>query len=236
MLNNFTVSQKLLSGFGLLVLLLLISNSTGYIGLVNLTDDINIIGNEEAPITDAANEMKISLLTARNAMEEYKSATTVVISNTQNIATDGLLAIFDETVVDFDKFGEVILKGGNLGEVKVTATDNPKLAAAVEASNAIHDDQFQPAARAMIVASKKLVSTNQKKQLAKQQLDDAYLAVLSQADKAEDLISESSQLKKNATLFSAYIDKPIVTQCIYGDLYFVDIIFTRWPRRPFQII
>ena len=72
MFGHLKVSQKLGAGFGIMILLIIISSFSGYSGISSLQRDIFIIGSEEAPIIDAANEMKVALMIGRNAMEEFK--------------------------------------------------------------------------------------------------------------------------------------------------------------------
>ena len=205
-MNGLKVSHKLSIGFGILLLLIGVSSFSGYLGIHSLQRDIFSIGSEEAPLVNTADKMKLSLMTGRNAMEEFKGATAIILGedNTQDIQSS--LAVFESTIADFDKSASLILQGGNSDSNSIIyPTDNPELAEEVRKADEIHNQQFQPAARQMIQAGNQLTESYKEKQTALIALRAEFSAILELADKAETLIYQLND-KNNIDQYVGLID------------------------------
>ncbi len=205
-MNALKVGHKLSIGFGVLLLLIGISSFSGYSGINSLQRDIFAIGSEEAPLVNTADQMKLSLMTGRNAMEEFKGATAVMFGGDKLQDIKSSLDKFESTVIDFDKSADLILRGGTSNSnTKVYATDNPKLAAEVRKADEIHNQKFQPAARQMIQAGNKLAASYNEKQIALASLKNAFNAILVDADNTETLIYQNAD-KSNVEQYVGLID------------------------------
>ncbi|MEH6812733.1 MAG: methyl-accepting chemotaxis protein [Motiliproteus sp.] len=153
-MSNMKVLHKLMIGFGVMLALLLASNFSGYQGIHALDNALHIVGDEEAPLIDAANEMKISLLFGRNAMEEYKGATAAIFNTDSGLISESK-EHFENSVQRFDLLVGAIIDGGVMDNGQtVIATDNTQLADLVRQADTLHNEKFQPAAYALIKAGK----------------------------------------------------------------------------------
>ncbi len=91
-------------------------------------------------------------MTGRNAMEEFKGATSVIVTQANQRELDRSITNFEQSVIDFDQSITAIIEDGTInGGVVVLPTDNPQLANEVLLADKVHNDKFQPAAAAMIV-------------------------------------------------------------------------------------
>lgn len=206
MLENLKVSQKLMLGFGTMLLLILAASLSGYTGIGSLQRSIIVIGSEEAPIIDAANEMKVALMTGRNAMEEFKGATAVIIKSSTETELQASITAFEQSVLSFDDSINAILAGGTIGDgLVVIATDNPQLVDEVKKADQIHNEQFQPAARDMIIAGKQLIQSYQQQAQAKLKVTEIFRQVMLLADQAETVIQQHAD-RANAAQYSALVD------------------------------
>ena len=113
--RNLLVGKKLAVGFGSLLVLIVVASWTGLSGITNVSDAMYAIGDEESPLVEAANEMKISLLVARNAMEEYKSATSVMATDDEKLLNN-IVSAYEQSLVDFDLLNGAIVEGGTLAD------------------------------------------------------------------------------------------------------------------------
>ncbi|WP_299201826.1 methyl-accepting chemotaxis protein [uncultured Amphritea sp.] len=185
MLSSLKVSQRLMLGFGLLALLLVITNFTGYRGISNISEALHVVSEEEAPLIDAANEMKVALMEGRNRMEEFKGATAVIF-NQKGSAIDESKAGFAVTVKTFDKLVEAILNGGAIdGGGVVIATNNKELAQLVRDADALHNNEFQVAAQTLFESGNQLVKAKESSDLAMLDMEKTVNAVLAGANHLE---------------------------------------------------
>jgi len=151
MFDNVKIGAKLACSFTVIALFVLAASVTGYLNMQKIARTVVVIGDEEAPLMNAALEMQLSLTRARKSLEEYYSATSVV-STTDKEKANAVAKAFDHDVVEYDLLGDAIVAGGETRIGRVIATDNPELLRLTEAADDFHDRKFQPAARAMIEA------------------------------------------------------------------------------------
>ena len=95
--NDLRLGRKLGIGFGVLVLLLIITGYVGFSGIQSVSRSLFIVGDKEAPVADMSMEMKMALLATRNAMEEFKSATAVLATDDES-ALAGIEKTYQQAV------------------------------------------------------------------------------------------------------------------------------------------
>jgi methyl-accepting chemotaxis protein len=116
------------------------------------------------------------------------------------------ISTFEQSLVDFDQSADAILQGGTLGSgLEVYPTDNPLLATKVKQADQIHNQQFQPAAKAMIDAGKQLVASYGQRSQAKVKMEQAFELVMLQADEAETVIQQQAD-RSDAGHFAGLVD------------------------------
>jgi methyl-accepting chemotaxis protein len=105
---------------------------------------------EEMPLADCAMEAKFAIATSRMALEEIAQATTE-----EEIAE--ILPEYNKSISDFDELLTAVLKGGDIGEIKVVATDNDAISSAAEQLDIDHG-HFQQAADSMISKRQEMIA------------------------------------------------------------------------------
>ena len=157
MFKNRALGTKIVLGFMLMTAFIAVSGVVGYRGLQVVGDALYRVGDEEAPVVDMANEMKLSLMTAREAMGEYKAAT-AALATTNEQALDDITKSYQVAVDDFDTFAAGILEGKTLEDgTVVIKTDNDELAQLVRSADQTHNEEFQKAAATLIEKGKNLL-------------------------------------------------------------------------------
>ena len=156
--KNLKISKKLAIGFGSMLVLVIVAGTVGYSGIQTVGHSLFVVGNEEAPLVDMAMEMKVTLMTARNAMEEFKSASAAIATDNES-DLEAIEARFNQTLEDFDKYTKAILEGAELDDgTVVIKTDNTGLASMVQEAGAVHDSKFQTAAKRMMSDGRDLLA------------------------------------------------------------------------------
>ena len=159
------------------------------------------MGDEEAPVVDMANEMKIALWMARNSMEEFKGASAALATDDLE-ALDGVAQAYQEAVTNFDVFADAILEGTTLEDgTVVIRTDNDDLARLVRQSDDVHNSKFRTAAAEMMTVGRDLLRSKAKAQQAMEAMEEAYETVFNGADQLEVAIKKKMAAKR-ATLQS----------------------------------
>ena len=157
--TNFKIRTKLTIGFGSLLLLIIIGGVNGYKGLRQITQALVTVGDKEAPIVEAASDLKMSLLTMELNLDAYRSASFVLATDNQA----RLIAIeqaYLKTMEEFDALVDVVLSGGVLPDgVRVAKIDNPQLLALVHEASALHNGKAKQAAERMMDEGRKLLAT-----------------------------------------------------------------------------
>ncbi len=188
--KDIKIGKKLAIGFGSLLVLLVAASFVGFKGIQTVGQSLFIVGSEEAPLVDMANEMKISLMTSRNAMEEYKGATSALATDDKN-TLGSIKESYDETLAEFDKFAGAILEGARLeGGTVVIKTDNEKLADLVRDADEVHNNKFQAAANEMMKAGQELLVQKANTDRAMEEMEKIYDEVYDDAGNVEEMISE----------------------------------------------
>ncbi len=211
------IGTKLAVGFGLLLLLMVITAVISYIGLQNVGRSLKIVGEEEAPLVDMANEMKISLMKARATLQEYTRASGLKSSGQEDRLTE-LAGTYLSTLEDFDRYANAILNGGEVGDVVIIKTDNQDLANLVEKADEIHKMKFQKAAQGMMDEIAVAMAADADAWVAMADMEKIYDEVLLDLSKVEELISFELDSKSQAATSVAALDRVIREQVPLADM------------------
>lgn len=195
--KNLKIGKKLTIGFGCMVVLLALTGYFGFDGIRTVSRSLFIVGDEEAPLADMAMEMVISLWAARNAMEEYKSAT-AVLSTDDEESLARIEKDYQQALEDFNAFAEAILNGATLeGGIKVIKTDNERLATLTRQAADVHDNKFQAAADEMMRNGKELLKRKAELNQAMENMESIYDEVHEDSSVVEEMIS--TEIKRRAS-------------------------------------
>ncbi len=195
--KNLKIGKKLAIGFGSLVFLLALTGFFGFNGIRTVSHSLFVVGDQEAPLADMAMEMGISLWASRNAMEEYKSATSVLSTDDEESLGE-IEKDYQQSLKDFDTFAEAILNGATLeGDLKVIKTNNEKLAALTRQAAEVHDKKFQVAADEMMQDGKKLLKKKAELDQAMEDMENIYDQVYKNSSNVEEMIS--NEINKRAS-------------------------------------
>lgn len=195
--KNLKIGKKLGIGFGCMVVLLALTGYFGFDGIRTVSRSLFIVGDEEVPIADMAMEMIVSLWTARNAMEEYKSATSALSTDDED-SLEGIESKYQQALEDFDRFSNAVLNGATLeGGVKIIKTDNERLAELTRQAAEYHDSKFQVAADEMMRNGKELLKKKAELDLAMKKMESIYDEVHEDSTIVEEMIS--SEINKHAS-------------------------------------
>ena len=186
--KNLKIGAKLGIGFGILLLLLVVAGLVGYRGLTTVSHSLVVVGDEEAPVVDAANGMRISLMAATTSMDEFRAATAALATDDQSQLAD-IEESYRQTLKDFDSAADAILAGGTLaGGVKVVKTDNPQLADLIRQTNELHDTKYQPAAEKMMAEGRELLARKAAADAAMANMEEAFEVVATDVSSMEEII------------------------------------------------
>ncbi|WP_207060806.1 methyl-accepting chemotaxis protein [Motiliproteus sp. SC1-56] len=188
--RNLLIGSKLAIGFGTLLVLIGAASFVGFNGIKKVDHSLQVVGNEEAPIVEAANEMKLELMVARNAMEEFKGATATIATDNE-VALEEILRNYQASVEAFDIYNGAIVEGGTLPDGSVVIkTDNPELANLVRQSDEVHNGEFQKAATEMQARGRMLIESAKQADAAMLNMEAAFDQVVDLADQAETVFKE----------------------------------------------
>ncbi len=197
--KNLKIGNKLAIGFGSLLLLMAIASFVGFNGIQKVGHDLFVVGNEEAPVVDMANKMEISLIKARNAMEEFKSATSVLATDDESLL-EAIVQNYNQTLADFNRFANAILEGAMLEDgTIVIKTENEELAKMIRSANEVYNNKFKVAANEMMQVGRDALKEKAKSDKLMKEMERVYDSVYSEASSVETLIADeiTERGKKN---------------------------------------
>lgn len=204
--KDVKIAGKLFIGFGSIIALLLVISIISLIGLQSVGRSLEIVGDEEAPLVDMANEMKISLMEGKATLEEYARSSGLKSAGLEGRLKEIKSAYF-ATLEEFDVFADAILKGGTVGDIVVIRTDNKDLAKLVEQADEVHNSKFQVAAQNMMDQISIAMAAETEAWAAMAAMEDIYDEVYADASIVEQLIStEIADRSKNANTVKAMND------------------------------
>ncbi len=186
---DLSIGRKLGIGFGMVLLLLVVSSLVGFYGIKRVSHSLFVVGDKEMPLADMAMEMKISLMEAMGAMDEFKSAS-ASIATADRSALDGIVKDYEEANNRFTRFAGAVLNGATLGDGEVVLkTDDPELENEVRRVNAIFSGKFQPAGQKMIREGRLLLQKKDNADAAMGEMEKAYDKLYQVASDMEEFVS-----------------------------------------------
>ncbi len=213
MLKNVKLGTKIIAGYLLLIAFVIATGSVGFWGTKTVAKSLHIVGSEEAPLVDMAKEMKISLITARNTMEEFKAASAALATDDASVLEE-IQQTYQQTLDEFDSFADAILEGATFDNgYVVIKTDNEELAELVRLSDDIHNNKFQVAASEMIQAGRDLLARKADADSAMVSMEEACNLVSEGADQLETAIKDTIETKE-AVATTAEEVKDILNQWV----------------------
>ncbi len=186
--TDLKIGKKLGIGFGIMLLLITIASYVGFHGIKRVAHSLFVIGDEEAPIAELGMEMKLSLLDATNALDEFRSASSA-IATADRKALDRIMRHYNQAIEEFDRCSMAIINGGRLEDGRVIIrTSDEKLAGLVRRAAKIHSEKFRGAAKAMMQEGRALLDKEDAAKQAVQDMEQIYREIYKQATAIEDLI------------------------------------------------
>ena len=199
MLKNLGLGTKIIAGYLIIIVFVVITGLVGYNGIKTVARSLVQVGDEEAPVANSSMEMQLALMTARDAMGEFKSATTVLATDNAEVLNE-IEAEYRTTLEEFDTFASAIIDGATLdGGTVVIKTDNEALAALVRQSADVHDKRFQVAADSMIQTGRQLLTTKAERQTAMEAMETVFKEVIAEASSVEETIGAEIDRRSSAT-------------------------------------
>ncbi len=186
---DIKIGRKLGIGFGIVLFFLVVSSLVGFYGIKRVSHSLFVVGDKEMPLADMAMEMKISLLEAMTAMDEFKSAS-AALATADRSALDGVVKEYEQATSRFSRFADAALNGATLadGEV-VLKTDDPELESQIRKVKAVCFGEFQPAAQKMMQEGRLLLAKKEDADRAMDEMEKTYDEAYQLASDMEEFVS-----------------------------------------------
>jgi methyl-accepting chemotaxis protein len=193
----------------------------------HVSGEARAILNEEVPLADMANELKISMSQTRLMLEEFIQASDPSALDRLEQEYKGWIAAFDERV-------GAILRGGRVQGQAIVPTDNAKIRSAVEELDRNHAD-FQKSAVALMAAYRDMLSKSQEAAGAMNRLDENGRqadALLTQVETLAGDSMTSAKTQGQSAKVRAVVFMLVVTLIALGVGIFLGTVITRGIVRP----
>lgn len=199
MFKNTGLAKKIVSGYLVIIALVLVTGLVGTSGIRTVAACLARVGDEEAPVANTSMEMQLALMSSRDAMGEFKAATSVIALE-DTAALDELEKEYRRTLEAFDASVKAIIEGGTLENgTKVIKTDNKALADLVVQSAQKHDETFQAAADGLIKTGRELIALKGERESAIEAMETVFDQVVKDAAAMEELVSAEVNTRSKAT-------------------------------------
>lgn len=191
------LGMKLIGSFVFMALLTAIVGGIGFSGIRTVARSLTQVGDEEAPVVDMANKMKLCMMVGRNAMEEYKGATSPLSSIDEGRIGE-IIKNFELAIEQYDTATTAILSGGKSSDgTVVIQTENTALNNLVREADDYHA-QFQRHAAELVTSGKKMITKKDVRDKAMEDMEDAYFKVINRGSGVEkQFAAEVDALLKN---------------------------------------
>jgi methyl-accepting chemotaxis protein len=202
-LQDIAIGRKLGIGFGVQLLLIILSILVGLIGIIIVANALISVGEVHAPVSHMSNEMKQSILAGRECMEELKGEVSVR-GEVDMRALDENEKIYEQSVESFDLYANAILNGDtDIDGETIIATENEQLARLVRQAVEMHNRDFQVAATDLITAARDDVEAQQAAKAAMLAMEQAFDQVVEVADQAETVVQRTVDRGKRSASTAA---------------------------------
>jgi methyl-accepting chemotaxis protein len=185
LLSNVSIRAKLLTGFTVLALLVVMVGAVGYNGIKEVSEAADIILDEQVPIADFSMELAINLITTRDLLGEY-------LSDTEGL--DGTEKEFDEA------FAGLREEYAGKGKLILDREEEEK----VDKFGDMMDD-YEKAAREMLAAHKESVESDNESSVLMEKLDAQVGPLMERAKKANFTLDDFEQINELVMLVNDYI-------------------------------
>jgi len=170
--HNLTIARRLGLGFGCMVLLILGSGITGYVGLDQLSETLQQISNRQVGLMDAAMELNIDRLKILNSADELLEGA----SGEADGEDHDLEHNAEQLTISLTNFAGQINK---LQQLQGTQGEEIKQ---VNTVNALFKQKFSPAAALLPDIGRSLVAQRQQTKEAYDLMEDSFAEVARDAD------------------------------------------------------
>lgn len=142
MLNKIKLGPKLIGGFFIVAIFIVIVGMIGLNGIKKVGRAADVILNKNVPIVDVSMKLQILLNRVRDLMGEY-------LLETELAELTEMDAKFKQLTKEYYSYSEAIIQGGTIGDMKVIATDNDKIIKMIEEAGSFYN-MFQKNSREMM--------------------------------------------------------------------------------------
>jgi len=142
MLNKIKLGPKLIGGFFIVAIFIVIVGMIGLNGIKKVGRAADVILNKNVPIVDVSMKLQILLNRVRDLMGEY-------LLETELAELTEMDAKFEQLTKEYYSYSEAIIQGGTIGDMKVIATDNDKISKMIEEAGSFYNT-FQKNSREMM--------------------------------------------------------------------------------------
>ncbi|MDH4185231.1 MAG: hypothetical protein OEV92_13465, partial [Nitrospinota bacterium] len=208
MLKGTSLKFKLLTGLLTISILVVAAGRIGIWGADKIGNNLKMIAEEKAPVTDASMEMIVTLTETLYNIERYKSVTNVLGSANAS-KTDGLIREYKEMVERYDLITDKIMKGGKLGSINMVASTNEALRSKVTEADQLHNNKLQPLITEIHNNGLKLINNDEIRHKAMKNMENAYDEIVKLAFEFEDTLKKNIDIKRRRGMQDEILDQDI---------------------------
>jgi methyl-accepting chemotaxis protein len=212
LLQNISIANRLIAGFGLLAILLLLTGGMAYRGMSHMNEDSRKIV-ETSPLIDAAMEMKMATRTHQLAIMEMLAADSVA-------EADKMWRESGEASLSFQNYSDAVLNGGETEGGRIYPARDQRLRQIVEQARQVHDTELLPSIKSIYQLVKDEFSVDALSSSNFRELADAFTAIETDMQAAkEEIRAFTANNMDNYTQFGFKLDNSYLWGEAVDDLY-----------------
>ncbi|MBE9537164.1 MAG: hypothetical protein IMF07_08290, partial [Proteobacteria bacterium] len=205
--KNLSLTQKLVSGFVTVAVVLLIVGGIGYRAVTSLGEDAELL-METSPLVEAAMEMMIAVDADKLGIMEMIEQDNIDDMNVE-------WKLHGDNVKYFDLFAEGILKGAETNMGTIYAAKDETLKAIVREADKKHNNEFQPAIRSVYDHKLEEFEAMAKLDAYMLSMEESYDRMMAASVKLEEGVKERIDSKVRA---GASAEKILAVENVWADL------------------
>lgn len=192
-IRDLKIGIKLLGGFSILTVILIVVGGIGYQSLVDM-DEKSKEMIETAPLIDAVMKMDVAVARDMQMIMEMLAA-----ANAQDL--QDVWREHEGFVNKFDAFGGAITNGGVVEGTTFHASNNPAIKEIVVRADGFHNRQFQPAVQKVYELSLRIFDLQKELDVDMEEMEQAFDEVMTYAESFEGKVKERihKRLKEGAS-------------------------------------
>ncbi|WP_207062258.1 methyl-accepting chemotaxis protein [Motiliproteus sp. SC1-56] len=175
LLANLSIRLKLALAFGLLTLLLVISNLSGYRGIELLNGSVVVISEESVPVLDTAHSLGNVLLKGQTLLQEFDSQTSVLASAAEQAHLEQIKAEIESIGDQFEQNAKALSSTGDTTDLSILAKQ----------ADTLFIERFVPLEQALINSGHKRQAAKSERDADMAAMEAAYESALASIDTAE---------------------------------------------------